>query len=248
MRAFFHSQGLEFTLETLEESWAQGDSLKGTVTLVNNSAKPFPLESVHLSLKQCLIKDIRAKEHEGALVCEASLVDQPQALEVGKTAEFKFNLAIPLNQSITDNKSSLYLFYGIGEQQDHLQLQISPLQDFLDMVKVLETFFRFKVKKVQSKKGVVEFTFSPPSSREWSSLKTLHISFSLKDAKEYELKYEARGQTLDLADLTGKTKKSVLKAQHTLPRQRVMISTSVDSEYLRQHYDEVLSGFRPSWS
>jgi sporulation-control protein spo0M len=247
MRGFFHHQGIEYSIVTSREAWAQGDELELEFTITNSSAIDLDLNSIGVQLRHCQIKDIRAKSDKGAELASSSWTGQTSTLAPGEKTEAKFSFQLPKEVAITDQKASLFLFFGPTDNSQHLQLNILPLPLFVQFIKVLETFQRFKLKKIVSKKSTVEYTMTPPLAKEWSALKTLIITLKLTEDATLEIQYEGRGEKLDLSGQAGKTEKTVTKKDYKLLKKQYFMGDTLDSAAVQNHFAQALAEFKPSW-
>lgn len=246
MLGMFQSSTHQCSLEIQGEQWRQGDMLEGQLIVKSKSSEDLTITGLKVSLEHCQTKDIRANQHLGQVLDQVILADQI-VLKAGSEQSFAVKFQLPSDGPLTDNKQSLYLFYGAQELGSaHLQLTIKPLAIYEELLKVLETFYRFKIKKVSSKKKGVEFALTPPQAREWSTLKGLSLTLFLNEKNELSLKYLAKTETLDLATRATQKGQKTYEEKHPL-KALTYDGRQVDSDKLRQHYDQALAQFRPNW-
>jgi sporulation-control protein spo0M len=246
MLGMFNQQNLRFQLETRGEQWRQGEKLEGELSVSNNGSEQAQLTNVFITLKCCQLKDIRANENHG-LDLQMTPVDPSYSLSPGEMKKIPFSFLLDQKTPLTDLKQSAYIFYGdkdIGT--GHLQVQVQPLALYGEILKIIETFYRFKIKKFVGKKASVEYTLIPPTAREWAQLKNLLMTFELQENFDLHLKLEARGQKIDLSNSmlggeakTVKTVKSWSKLISS--REYTFDGRAIDSDKVRNVFEDILS-------
>lgn len=245
MLGMFNQQNLRFQLETQGEEWRQGQNLEGKLSVTNNGESSQSLNALFVSLKCCQLKDIRSNEHQGIEL--KILKETAPTLNPGQTHVLPFSFELTQTTPLSDQKQSAFLFYGdenLGS--GHLQVSILPLALYGEILKVIETFYRFKLKKFSGKKASIEYTLTPPTAREWAQLKNLLMTFELQENNDLKLKLEARGQKIDLSNalLGGETKPlKTVKTwnKHVSAHEYTLDGRAIDSDKIRRLFDEILT-------
>jgi hypothetical protein len=245
MLGMFNQQNLRFQLETSQEEWRQGQNLEGELSITNNSDQNVVLNQLFVTLKCCQLKDIRSNEHNGVELQTTQDIS-PATLSPGESTKISFSFLLNQKTPLSDQKQSAFLYYGDQEVGfGHLQVSIQPLAIYGDILKVIETFYRFKIKKFVSKKASIDYTLIPPTAREWAQLKNLLISFELQENFDLHLKIEARGQKIDLSNAMLGGEAKTLKTVKSWTRQvRAMEYTfdgrQPDSDKIRRLFEEIM--------
>lgn len=175
MRATFINKPYEFKLDIFGEQWHQGEIVKGKVEF---KTKDYMNQSslAELGVFLCLIdlKKFKNKNDKGITVINEKIFP-----ELG---EYDFTFALDSGAFISEKNTSLCLL--VGDKRDLftcglMQLKIIPQKLFLDFVEVFETFYRFKLKSIKSKKSETEFVFTPPAAKEFTNITKFSMVMTL---------------------------------------------------------------------
>ena len=127
MKGTCFQRPLEFNLNVDGESWTQGQSVSGTLTVKNHGHESVTLDSVSVRLARGGLKKVHAKTAGALDVAATVLFDGSTKVEPQASASLPWTFPIGLNDAITDKTASPFLVYGRGEtdeQPGRLQLAI----------------------------------------------------------------------------------------------------------------------------
>lgn len=240
MKATFFNKPLEWNIGTKLESWQQGSSLEGKLTVKNHGTEKVDLSGAGVGLAFAEIKKVHARA-EGALKKEAESLLNQDSLGAGETLEMDFNLPLSENCPVSDKKSSYFLIYGRNLSENHLQLKVEPRLLFTKIVGLLDTFERFKVKEIKSHKNGVEYKLIPPTSREMANLDSLSLVLSM-EGETLKLASDFAVKKLETSGVTNKINKASVKVKRDLsPRQYSLGKDLINQDELLKTFKEILS-------
>lgn len=202
MKGTFFNKPIEWNVETEKESWAQGDILKGKLTIRNHSTETLSIENCGIGLAYADIKKVQTRV-TGSLKPELLETFSQKELAAEEVATLDFSFTIPKDGRISDKKSSFYLTYGRDANDAQLQLPVHPTPLFTKITGLLDTFYRFKIKEIKSGKKGVEFKLIPPTSREMANLTSLVLTFSMAEDK-LVMVFDFQVKRLDTSSVTTK--------------------------------------------
>jgi hypothetical protein len=182
MKGTFFAKPLEWNIQVQGESWAQGDTLQGEVTVKNHGTEALDLAGHGVVLALGDIKKVHSRDPK-AFKPWANANFTTLTVAAGASSTLPFALPLPPNCAVTDRRVSPYITYGNLAQPGHLQLAVGPRKLFTEVTKLLETFLRFKPKDVKAGKAGVEFKLLPPSSREWAHVESLLLTQTVEGEK-----------------------------------------------------------------
>jgi hypothetical protein len=214
MKGTFFNKPLEWSLETIKESWCQGDHITGTLRVKNCGTDSVSIEESGVALAHGEIKKVHTRS-EGALKPHAQSVFPKLVLSSGQAEEIQFDFALDPNCAITDKKASYFLSYGRGCLESHLMLKIEPKLLFGKVVGLLDTFHRFKLKELKAHKHGVEYKLIPPTSRDMANLESVNLVFSMS-GENLQMDYDFQVRKLDTDSPTTKVNKVGIKVQKIL--------------------------------
>jgi len=203
MRGTTFQKPLEFKLFVNGESWQQGDSVSGTITVASHSDGKESLKDIKLMLALGAERKVKSKAADAfTVISEISLKSPPSVDAKKDTGELKWTVDLDANCAITDTAGSLYLLYGHGktEQLGHLQLHVQPKKFFTDFAEVFEIQHRFAQKYKKSKKGKVEIKLAPPVGKQFAAMDQLYLLFRM-DGETLEVNYLFNVKKLDAATM-----------------------------------------------
>lgn len=240
MKGTFFSKPLEWNIETIGESWQQGDTLKGSVKVKNHGPEAADLGDAGVGLAFAEIKKVQARA-DGALkpLDKASLTDSSLASGAETTIDFSFPLSA--NGPVTDKKSSYYLCFGKNFTEGQLQLKVEPKSLYSRIVSLLDTFHRFKLKEYKTSKKGVEFKLIPPTSREMANIESLLLTFSM-DSDNLVMKFDFQVKRLDTSSVTTKINKESVSVEKKLgPKEYSLGRDMINQDQLLKSIEQVLS-------
>ncbi len=239
MKGTFFAQSLEWKIETLAESWAQGDSVQGTISVTNHGTSPLSLEGAGVALAYAEIKKVHARD-EAALKFENSIQFDVKEIQKGSTESATFNFKLSDNSPITDKKNSYFLSYGRGQKETHLQLNVKPQTIFLKITELLDNFHRFKTKEVKTTKNGIEFKIDAPVSREFANVEKLLLTTRF-DGENLVMDFEFEVKKLDHSSVTTKLGKEKVKNSQTLtPKQYSFGKGMINQDGILKTFQTVL--------
>jgi hypothetical protein len=242
MKGTFFKKPFEWSIETKQEAWQQGDIIEGTLYVKNHSAESQDIVNSGVGLAYAEIKKVHSRI-DGAIKIELKEVFSA-SLESFESKVFSFTFALPENCSITDKKGSYFISYGVNCSENHLMLKIEPRDLFTKVAGLLETFHRFKLKELKANKAGVEYKFTPPSSREFSNLESLSLVLWTKEGN-LEMNYDFVIRKLDTESATTKISKSNVKIQKTLgPKDFSAGRGLINQDFLLKSIESALSEVR----
>ena len=240
MKGTFFNKPLEWNIETQGESWQQGGTVTGTLTVKNHGAETVSLGETGVGLSLAEIKKVHSRA-EGALKPEATATFALAELASGSSTSLDFTFAIGPNSAVTDKKSSYYLGFGKNFSESNLQVKVEPKALYSKVVSLLDTFHRFKLKEVKAQKKGVEFKLLPPTSREMANVDSLLLTFSMQE-QNLALKFDFQVKKLDTASVTTKINKESLSIERILtPKEYSLGKDMINQDQLLKAVEGVLA-------
>ncbi len=240
MKGTFFNKPLEWNIETVGETWQQGDVLCGTLRVKNHGTEAAELKGSGVALGVADIKKIQSRT-EGALKPEQTLAFSSEVLNPGATTELPFKFPIGANSPVTDKRASYYLSFGKNCSDAQLQVRIDPNHLFTKVLGLMDTFHRFKVKDYKAAKKGVEYKLLPPSSREMANVETLLLTFSMV-GENLRLKFDFQVKKLDTSSVTTKVNKESVGIERELtPREHSLGKGMINQDQLLKNIEAVLS-------
>lgn len=240
MKGTFFNKPLEWNIETIGETWQQGESIKGTLKVKNHSGENQSLENTGVGLAFADIKKVHTRAPNALkLELSADFPDSNLGPQEEKLLEFNFSLGP--NSGITDKKSSFYLCFGKEYVEGQLQLKVEPKALYSKVVGLLDTFHRFKQKEVKTTKKGVEYKLLPPTSREMANIESMLLTFSMEE-DDLLLKFDFHVKRLDTSSVTTKiNKESVIIEKRLAPREYSLGRDMINQDQLLKNIELVLS-------
>lgn len=239
MKGTFFSKPLEWNIETVGESWQQGETLKGVLKVKNHSTEKVSLSDCGVVLAHADIKKVHTRT-EGALKAESTATFK-EDVAPGSDAQIEFSFAIGPNSPITDKKASYYLGFGKNFSESQLQVKVEPKNLYLKVVGLLDTFHRFKLKEVKAAKKGVEFKLLPPTAREMANIDSLLITFSMQE-ENLVIKFDFQVKKLDTSSITTKINKESVSIEKSLaPKDYSLGRDMINQDQLLKTLESVIS-------
>lgn len=240
MKGTFFAKPLEWNIETIGESWHQGDVLKGTLKVRNHGSESIDLHDTGVSIAFADIKKVQTRA-DGALKPDATIALSDVSLQGGSeiSQEFSFNLSD--NGPVSDKKSSYYLCFGKKFIEGQLQLKVNPKELYSKIVSLLDTFHRFKMKEYKTTKKGVEFKLVPPTSRDMANIESLFLTFSMIE-NHLSMKFDFHIKRLDTSGVTTKINKETVSIVKSLaPKEYSLGKDMINQDLLLKSIEQVLS-------
>ncbi|MBC7712221.1 MAG: hypothetical protein H7177_02720 [Rhizobacter sp.] len=247
MKATIILKPLEYTLEAIGEKWYQGDKLKGTLKVKNNSAEKIEIPVLKVTLYEGQYKKVKAKDAKGWSVVSENILADKLALNPSEEKDYSFEFKLVENCSVTDKTGSLYLGFNDNNEKiptGNVELNVFPKVVITQILTIIENFLRFKVKEIKSGKGVLEVKLTPPTSREMSSVDALTLNIS-EIEKNLNLKYNFNLRGLDLASATMAVEKKTKEVEQTFTSKQYLIyGDSINQDFIIESFQSVLNGVK----
>lgn len=240
MKGSFFNKPLEWSLETLGESWQQGSSITGTLKVKNHGNQGLSLKNSGVALAHGEMKKIHARS-EDAFRIEVTEEFEQEEISPGEEIELTFSLKLPENCPVSDKKSSYYLTYGNEFHESHLQLKIAPYILFTKVIGLMDTFHRFKLKELKSSKKGVEYKLLPPTARDMANIESLILIPSMQ-GDILEMSFAFQVKKLDTTSVTTKVSKETLKVSRELTAKEYSLGKDmINQDQLLKSIESVLS-------
>ena len=242
MKGTSFQKPLEFKLAVEGESWKQGETLSGTLTVKNHGAEPADLSGLRTALAYANLEDVRTKVPDAFEFQAATELKPTGQLAPQQEETFEWKIQLDRNSPITDKSRSLFLLYGQGEapvKLGQLQLVVVPVTIIQDFLNLMSIDFKFVVKILKFNKNAVEAKFTPPSAKEFSAVENLFISFRF-DGDQLQLRYLFNIKKLDAsAGMEMKKDKKEFK-QEFIPNQYLLSNGRLNHEKIGPAVQEIL--------
>jgi hypothetical protein len=214
MKGTFFNKPLEWNIETIGESWQQGHTLKGVLSVKNHGTEIVRLEESGVGLALAEIKKIQTRSPE-ALKLEKTKVFNAFELPPGSISKIDFSFELGANASVTDKKASYYLGYGRNFSESLLQVKVEPKSLYAKIVGLLDTFYRFKLKEFRASKSGVEYKLLPPTARDMANIDSLLLTFRMEE-ETLMLTFDFQVKKLDTSGISTKINKDRLSFSRAL--------------------------------
>jgi hypothetical protein len=180
MKGTCFQRPLEFKIDVQGETWNQGESISGTLTVKNHGSSQVQTQGMRVSLARGQLKKVHAKAPDAFEVLASSELPENGRIDAQKDLNFPWSFQTRRDCPITDVSSSLFLLYGTAEAPGQLQLTFQPDPIIQEFVQRFEIGFRFVKKSAKSAKSSVEVKFDPPDARGFASVEQLVLSFEFE--------------------------------------------------------------------
>lgn len=240
MKGTFFSKPLEWNIQTIGETWQQGEMLKGILWVKNHGNQNESLIETGVVLAHADIKKIHSRT-EGALKTESKATFKEIELLPGEEAKIEFSFLIGPNGAVTDKKASYYLGFGKKYSESQLQVKVIPKELYTKIVSLLDTFHRFKLKEYKATKKGVEFKLLPPTSREMANIESVFLIFSMVN-DDLMIQYNFQVKKLDTSSITTKiNKESITLEQMLSPKEYSLGRDMINQDQLLRSLESVIS-------
>lgn len=237
---------LEYSIEAIGEKWHQGDKLKGVLKIKNHSSEKIELPLLKVAICEGLYKKIKAKDAKGWNTIAENILSEGMTINPAEEKEYTFEFKLNENCSVTDKNGSLYLAFFDKDEKipaGHIELVIEPKVVIQQILQILESFLRFKVKEIKNVKGMVEVKLVPPTSRELSNVDGLLLSLSEVE-KNLTLKYFFNLRVLNLAGTTMQSEKTTKEMEQKFNSKQYLIYDSINQDFITASVQEILNGVK----
>lgn len=235
MKGTFFQRPLELSLQVNGESWTQGESITGILTVKNHGAGPLALNNAVVHLAYGNLKSVREKIPGMFKILSSVPLTFENQLEAQQNLSCEWCFESERNAPITDKSGSLFLLYGTGtetEKLGHLQLVINPDKLIQEFIKTMAIQFRFVVKSQKANKGQTETKLTPPSAQGFASLEHLMMHFRY-EGETLEIRYVFNVKKIEATAASFDLKKQKKELTQTLtPSQAYLASGRVNHDHL----------------
>ncbi|MBF0350545.1 MAG: hypothetical protein HQM11_05910 [SAR324 cluster bacterium] len=214
MRSISFQRPVKFELETVQETWNQGDKVNGNLIVQNMDDKPVTIKAPQIVLAHGLYKEIKAHSNSWGIIGQ-QILDSELTMLPGEHKVFEWECLLETHCPISDNAGSLFLLFGDETAREsggkiNLNVGLHPLlQGFLQ---TFETQFHFLKKYEKNKKDWLEIKLvPPPSSKDFPTLDHLMCLLRLKETNieiEYNFKVKLIGREGENIKMKQKTRQS----------------------------------------
>lgn len=238
---------LEYSIEAVGEKWHQGDKLKGSLKIKNHSSEKIELPVLKVALCEGNYKKIKAKDAKGWNAISENLLSEALTINPSEEKDYTFEFKLSENCSITDKNGSLYLAFFDKDEKipaGHIELVIEPKVVIQQILQILESFLRFKVKEIKNAKNMIEVKLVPPTSRELSNLDGLLLSISEVE-KNLSLKYFFNLRVLNVSGTTMQSEKATKEMEQNFnSKQYLIYGDSINQDFIIASVQEILNSVK----
>jgi hypothetical protein len=243
LKGTYFQQPLEFNVWIDGESWYQGKTISGILKVKNHGAELKPLSDVGVKLAFAQAKKVKAKDAECFDISTKAFFDPSEAVAQGEEKELPWSFTLPEDAHITEKNASQYLLYGTSEGiwlGGQLELNILPHPFIQSFFEIFETFFRFKVKELKNKKGLIDAKMVAPQNRDYANIKSLNCQIKHSDS-HLIIKYIFKLKKIDYLENEMKMKEETQKMDFDLsPKDYLMFGKDIDQTKVEAHLRKVL--------
>ena len=244
MKATVFLNPLEYSIEAIGEKWHQGDKLKGSLKIKNSGVEKIELAVVKVAICQGNYKKIKAKDIKGLSIASEYILSEACIINPMEECVYSFDFKLSENCNITDKNGSLYLAFFDKDDKNpagHIELRIEPKIVIQQILQILESFLRFKVKEIKYNKDLIEVKLVPPSSRELSNVDGLLLSMSEID-KNLTLKFFFNLRVLNISGVTMQSEKTTKEMEQKFnSKQYLIYGDSINQEFIIESVQEILN-------
>lgn len=238
---------MNIALSAIGEKWHQGDKLKGSLKIKNHSSEKIELPILKVALCEGHYKKIKAKDVKGWSLISEHILSEGLTINPSEEMDFSFDFKLAENCSITDKNGSLYLAFFDKDEKlpaGHIELVIEPKIVIQQILQILESFIRFKVKEIKNSKGMVEVKLVPPTSRELSNLDGLLLNISEVE-KSLTLKYFFNLRVLNITGATMQSEKATKEMEQNFnSKQYLIYGDSINQDFIIASVQDVLNSVK----
>jgi hypothetical protein len=238
---------LEYSIEAVGEKWHQGDKLKASLKIKNHSSEKIELSILKVALCEGHYKKIKAKDAKGWNVISENILSDCLTINPSEEKDYSFDFVLAENCNIADKNGSLYLAFFDKDEKNpagHIELVIEPKIVIQQILQILESFLRFKVKEIKYAKGMIEVNLVPPTSRELSNLDGLLLSISEVE-KNLTLKYFFNLRVLNISGATMQSEKATKEMEQNFNSKEYLIyGNSINQDFIIASVQKILNGVK----
>lgn len=244
MRATFFQKPYEYKLDIVGEQWHQGEVVKGKLDIKTIDYMDQSSEA-ELGVFLCLVD---LKKFKNKSEKSVTMIQEKVYSDFG---QFEFSFNLESGCYISEKNVSICLL--VGNKNDIfncgvMQLKIVPQKHFQDFIEIFETFYRFKLKSIKSKKSEIEYVFTPPASKDFTHITKFSMYMTLDGAsidKIWHITTIASINKLSLENFQTQTKEEVISfSKEFTPKQYIAFGTQINKEFFIGYLKELLEGIK----
>ncbi|HKI98429.1 MAG TPA: hypothetical protein VKB51_08165 [bacterium] len=241
MRALYFAKPLEYRLEVTGDTFVQGDSLAGTLSVTNRDDAPQTKLTLQLGLAYGVYKEIKAEGQRAMRVLERLTLAEGFSLKPGEEKRCEWKLPLELTGPVQSKEGSPFLLYGGDldkpETRGQIDLPVQLATPFKAFLTTLENHFAFELRGTTCLDGVLEGRFKPPTS--YPTLEELTVLVSIEE-KGVKVEFLSRGKGLKRGEEGGVTTKK-RGAAKTIPMEQFLPRSGLPNRALyRDLVDQLL--------
>ncbi len=204
MRGVFFHHPLEYRLEVPSDDRAQGDTLRGVLTVKNHSGEPAEVADLCVKLSLGDIKKVKSKALDAFEDLFSATIARSLQLAPGESAVREWIIETDRNCPIAGTAQSPYLQYGDASSPQalgHLPLPVKPHKYIQAVVDTMQTVFNFTTRGLSSKGGQVVARLKSPDSRRLSLVEELNLGFRF-EGEDLQVSYLFKVKRFDTSAAT----------------------------------------------
>ncbi|RLA61029.1 MAG: hypothetical protein DRQ89_11935 [Epsilonproteobacteria bacterium] len=177
MKGTFFQRPLELTLNINGESWKQGDTINGNLSVKNHGTESVSLKDFGVILSFGAVKKIKIKDPK-AFTFLGEQIFKVSEITGGSEIELPFSFSLAEDAPISEKSAAFYILCGYKEkpfENGMLEVHVLPCEIITNLFQVFENLLRFKVKALKNKKDCIEATITVPTGKEYSSVQQLKV-------------------------------------------------------------------------
>ena len=184
MRSAFFKTPFEYQIETLDEEWKQGDSVKGKLSIINLGKEFKKINEVKIYLARGIKKEIKTGNPNAWKIEQEKILLKNKNFESLKKEQIEWKIKLESDCSISEKSSNYFLLFGDEntiEEGGRIDLKVglhTILQSFLQ---TFTTQFDFFEKYRRVKKEWTEVKLLPPDSKEFPKLDYVTCLLRIKE-------------------------------------------------------------------
>jgi hypothetical protein len=221
MKGVIIESGLEISVTVPSDSYAQGDTVRCTLTVKNRSTNTVTLPPLLLQIAVGIHKKVKGREAGAFEVLASAPLAFPNNLAPSSSVEALWEHTLAQNAVISEKTQSLYLLFGSGSTSPpagQLPLSITPHRHLEEVIRTMEMVFQFTPKGIAWKDGAVIVKYKPPSSREYTLVEELSLGLSRSEGN-LVMRYRFKVKKFESSEIGVQIKKGMADFERILAPQ-----------------------------
>lgn len=233
MKGTFFVKPFELKAEVKGEKWGQGDTVTGTLEVINHQPQDLALKDWGVTLANADSKKMTNKDPSAFDAHGKIFFAEDDMIKSGETKSLHWSFPLSVDFPLSQKTSTPCLVFGPIEQLEVggiLQLQVGPVEIINKYIELFENFLRFKNKGMKSKKGHIEYKLQPPTSKEFGFIESLTLLIRL-DETDLDINYHFKVSKLSYDAMgVGSKKEEVKVKQRLLKNEYLIYGDSINQE------------------